>query len=197
MHVCMHLCMHVCMHVCICMRGESERRKRKESHCSLATELRWHTDPCTDDADGGEVPRRRRGVPGLRAQDSDPGRVPIFLHHVRGGKQISSYFGQELRQTQGPSARKTISLRPRGREGAGRESNIVTTRFCLMRVDRDRAYSAGYRGGRSEAATVKCAAMVVDCAPSRGVVRTIRTRPHQRHRLRVLTLCPATPTHAT
>ena len=28
-------------------------------------------------------------------------RVPIFLHDVRGGKQVSSYFGQELRQTQG------------------------------------------------------------------------------------------------
>ena len=27
-------------------------------------------------------------------------RVPIFLHDVRGGKQVSSYFGQELRQTQ-------------------------------------------------------------------------------------------------
>jgi hypothetical protein len=27
-------------------------------------------------------------------------RVPIFLHVVRGGKQVSSYFGQELRQTQ-------------------------------------------------------------------------------------------------
>ena len=26
-------------------------------------------------------------------------RVPIFLHDVRGGKQVSSYFGQELRQT--------------------------------------------------------------------------------------------------
>ena len=25
-------------------------------------------------------------------------RVPIFLHDVRGGKQVSSYFGQELRQ---------------------------------------------------------------------------------------------------
>jgi len=28
-------------------------------------------------------------------------RVPIFLRDVRGGKQTSSYFGQELRQTQG------------------------------------------------------------------------------------------------
>jgi hypothetical protein len=27
-------------------------------------------------------------------------RVIIFLHDVRGGKQVSSYFGQELRQTQ-------------------------------------------------------------------------------------------------
>ena len=27
-------------------------------------------------------------------------RVPIFLHDVRGGKQVSSNFGQELRQTQ-------------------------------------------------------------------------------------------------
>ena len=27
-------------------------------------------------------------------------RVPIFLHDVRGGKQVSSYFGQELKQTQ-------------------------------------------------------------------------------------------------
>jgi hypothetical protein len=27
-------------------------------------------------------------------------RVPIFFHDVRGGKQVSSYFGQELRQTQ-------------------------------------------------------------------------------------------------
>ena len=27
-------------------------------------------------------------------------RVPIFLHDVRGGKQVSSYFGQELRQGQ-------------------------------------------------------------------------------------------------
>ena len=27
-------------------------------------------------------------------------RDPIFLHDVRGGKQVSSYFGQELRQTQ-------------------------------------------------------------------------------------------------
>ena len=26
-------------------------------------------------------------------------RVPIFLHDVRRGKQVSSYFGQELRQT--------------------------------------------------------------------------------------------------
>ena len=28
-------------------------------------------------------------------------RVPVFLHDVRGGKQVSSYFGQELRQAQG------------------------------------------------------------------------------------------------
>ena len=27
-------------------------------------------------------------------------RVPIFLRDVTGGKQVSSYFGQELRQTQ-------------------------------------------------------------------------------------------------
>ena len=30
-------------------------------------------------------------------------RVPIFLHDYRGGKQVSSNFGQELRQTQGNS----------------------------------------------------------------------------------------------
>ena len=28
-------------------------------------------------------------------------RVAIFFHDVRGGEQVSSYFGQELRQTQG------------------------------------------------------------------------------------------------
>ena len=28
-------------------------------------------------------------------------RIPIFFHDVRGGKQVSSYCGQELRQTQG------------------------------------------------------------------------------------------------
>ena len=28
-------------------------------------------------------------------------RIPIFFHDVRGGKQVSSYFGQELRQAQG------------------------------------------------------------------------------------------------
>jgi hypothetical protein len=27
-------------------------------------------------------------------------KVPIFLHDVRGGKQVSSYFGQELSQGQ-------------------------------------------------------------------------------------------------
>jgi hypothetical protein len=27
-------------------------------------------------------------------------RVPIFLHDFKGGKQVSSCFGQELRQTQ-------------------------------------------------------------------------------------------------